>query len=1125
MYTRKRDSQDEILVCQLGADNGSEHEASYVQLNVFYNINDFFGFLTKRGIKMEKLPDKIEERKKLFLGEGEFEINENRVSHFFSGAYEANSCRKEYVEKVKSDVISEVKRVSDTICKTLFDLKNINCSYLVRCVDEYLNEELYIENAAIESLGYYQEVSNYFSRNSKSLNYDVQNRVRFFLNNDVYDGISRVIIALMLGSHVCDCFELLFPDNVLKNVKIFSIDETILLVECWNSNFEPHKEIRTKVEKYKNINGDSVAADYILGMISSNDETGTQSKTRYYLDRVIEKLDDFTTVSVTEREFCNRILGDSYYELFRIADSIYDKEKYIFKSANYGHSIACCICGDCYSKNLDSEYLSFIDESNIITNFDKAIGFYLKAKSGYGYYLAAKSMEKTGKIEYESKKVELLIRAYKCGYDKAYDELIKYEKKNDYEQLYATLKEDVIVDNDNVCIVIGACEENMLFLKSLPKQEQWGLIFVDCERNDVYEEDYLNIHYEKDIIHALNSTWLLNFSVDSNGVKKILNKQGKVIIVELGEKSEVDYTGQVFDYVGYICNKYDSLGEKYFVEKHFQYFVNLPQEIMELHIDCLQKKLGNHYIPLFNCNYRDTVSKTLLFKYPLIAPLMDEKNIKTRYIINILGVNEINVEILKNILAIGVLEDTDIPIRINVIGENTSFMEANIIKKCGDVQKNNKLCNIEINYYDINFESVEFSRMLEENNTTGELGNILKSFDYMVCNVGNDFENIEMASRINMYNLRYSENLLNQPYICVRCKSGKLGNELIGKTMLNNSILNYAWYESPSFKLFGDKESVYSYEKNSIENNVMLKWALSIHYSYYDKGCDEHEIWNDYYSSSYGRDSSEMAAIFILYRMYAARCFGFESWDYEEMLAELHDYTLVDRYREFLSDPLNKEKHSEMEHIRWNRYMISRGWMPTSYDKMKLFIEKSKGKLRQKFPSAKMHRYIATWEELGNCPGDQMLFYLNYIKYSIKKNSQSGEEKNIYDDLLTGVHRMIDEISCKESMDAEYQRGIVELLTTKYERLKKKSASEDVMNVLKNAINYLRANDDTVYTGIQKEMVDLLDKTKILPIKQIDRSIVGDMPGIIDRARQICWGRDGLVVENVELEDDYERGL
>ena len=81
------------------------------------------------------------------------------------------------------------------------------------------------------------------------------------------------------------------------------------------------------------------------------------------------------------------------------------------------------------------------------------------------------------------------------------------------------------------------------------------------------------------------------------------------------------------------------------------------------------------------------------------------------------------------------------------------------------------------------------------------------------------------------------------------------------------------------------------------------------------------------------------------------------------------------------------------------------------------------------------------------------------------------------------------------------------------------------MNVLKNAINYLRANDDTVYTGIQKEMVDLLDKTKILPIKQIDRSIVGDMPGIIDRARQICWGRDGLVVENVELEDDYERGL
>ena len=375
--------------------------------------------------------------------------------------------------------------------------------------------------------------------------------------------------------------------------------------------------------------------------------------------------------------------------------------------------------------------------------------------------------------------------------------------------------------------------------------------------------------------------------------------------------------------------------------------------------------------------------------------------------------------------------------------------------------------------------------------------------------------------------MRYSENLFNQPYICVRCESGKLGNELIGKTMINNSILNYAWYESPSFKLFGDKESVYSYQKNS-ENNVMLKWALSIHYSYYDKECDEHKIWNDYYSSSYGRDSSEMAAIFILYRMYAARCFGFESWDYEEMLAELHDYTLADRYKTFLLNPLNKEIHSEMEHIRWNRYMISRGWMPASYDKMKLFIKKSKGRLRQKFQNAKMHRYIATWKELGDCPGDQMLFHLNYIRYSIKKNSQSSEEKTIYDDLLTIVSDKINEMADRESVDAEYQRGVIKLLSTENENLQKKSASEDVMNVLKNAINYLSSNDDTVYTGIQKEMVDLLteyDKTKISSIKQIDRSIVGEMPGIIDRAKQIYWGRNGLTVERVEWEDDYERGV
>ena len=145
MYTHKRDSQNEILVCQMRAENGREYDAaSYVQLNVFYNINNFFGFLTKSGIKMiKKLPEKNEERMRLFFEGRKFEINENRISHFFSGAYEANSYRKEYVKIVNSDVISEVKRAYK-VCKMLFDIENIDCSYLVKCVVKYLKEERYI---------------------------------------------------------------------------------------------------------------------------------------------------------------------------------------------------------------------------------------------------------------------------------------------------------------------------------------------------------------------------------------------------------------------------------------------------------------------------------------------------------------------------------------------------------------------------------------------------------------------------------------------------------------------------------------------------------------------------------------------------------------------------------------------------------------------------------------------------------------------------------------------------------------------------------------------------------------------------------------------------------------------
>ena len=177
-----------------------------------------------------------------------------------------------------------------------------------------------------------------------------------------------------------------------------------------------------------------------------------------------------------------------------------------------------------------------------------------------------------------------------------------------------------------------------------------------------------------------------------------------------------------------------------------------------------------------------------------------------------------------------------------------------------------------------------------------------------------------------------------------------------------------------------------------------------------------------------------------------------------------------------------------------------------------------------------MHRYIATWKELGDCPGDKMLFQLNYIKYIIEQCCEDVATMPICERTLNVISNKISDIIVREVVDEEFQREIVALLSTEYQNLQEENAPVEVLEVIKNAIDNLNSNDDTVYTGIQKEMIELLmefDKSIILSsIKQIDRSIVGNMPKIIDRARQICWEKkNGLMLRNIESENELTRGV
>ena len=86
-----------------------------------------------------------------------------------------------------------------------------------------------------------------------------------------------------------------------------------------------------------------------------------------------------------------------------------------------------------------------------------------------------------------------------------------------------------------------------------------------------------------------------------------------------------------------------------------------------------------------------------------------------------------------------------------------------------------------------------------------------------------------------------------------------------------------------------------------------------------------------------------------------ALCRRFEDW------LEAREWKEPDRIVEEKARRL--ERLARYEHGRWNRFMISRGWLPASLEQMLAYIQRGNG--RHQLYIAKLHPFICSWERLG----------------------------------------------------------------------------------------------------------------------------------------------------------------
>ena len=88
------------------------------------------------------------------------------------------------------------------------------------------------------------------------------------------------------------------------------------------------------------------------------------------------------------------------------------------------------------------------------------------------------------------------------------------------------------------------------------------------------------------------------------------------------------------------------------------------------------------------------------------------------------------------------------------------------------------------------------------------------------------------------------------------------------------------------------------------------------------------------------------------------------------------------------------------------------------------------------------------------------------------------------------------------------------------EEFPKDSAKRNLIEAIEECITQLKKTEDIHYTGIQREILELLEEfpdtyraLKNRSIKENDRKIVQNMRDIIERSRELQWGNQGLELQ------------
>lgn len=424
-------------------------------------------------------------------------------------------------------------------------------------------------------------------------------------------------------------------------------------------------------------------------------------------------------------------------------------------------------------------------------------------------------------------------------------------------------------------------------------------------------------------------------------------------------------------------------------------FIRASSEKYSGLIDTAIKQMNSAVVPIHILDESKLTAQHLLATYPLFYPLrslpnytLSNKKVVLNLIIICESKNDLAVWIAREAYWLGCFWYQGIHVEITVVSVNAREINESLRFSCSGIFSGDA---------DDSVSSVSVSVIPMSSSTisTGELFGCLESlatssnyFPYYVIAAKDDVSGLNLGIQLREWNIRSivrkggKIGKAELPVIAFHCEDDNIAH-LAEKMVVQTADHGDSWFNNYCIIPFGMRSEMYSGQQLLNDYYELAARATHLQYNYVKPQETKEQINKalvDYYNRYYNYDSSKAAALSLPYRLFMAKdklpSLGYrdhitpDGWSIfdAEAYTDLSEMgsvrTMADAFASCIEcDAEILESLTRYEHARWTRWMISRGWIPSTAKETIAYI--LAGNPKQQLFVARMHSCMIPFDELS----------------------------------------------------------------------------------------------------------------------------------------------------------------